>query len=65
LGLKITLLRLKKKQTNSTPSTSGKCSSFTATPMMLKFGENLLHFLKKNYFKFDPNPIVGLGGKII
>jgi hypothetical protein len=32
---------------------------------MLKFGENLLHFLNNNYFKFDTNPTVDLGGKII
>jgi hypothetical protein len=30
--------------------------------MMLKFGENLLHFLKKNFFKFDTNPTIDLGG---
>jgi hypothetical protein len=29
---------------------------------MLKFGENLLHLLNKNYFKFDTNPTVDLGG---
>jgi hypothetical protein len=58
LGLKITLLRLKKKQTNSTPSTSGKCNSLTTNLMMLKFGENLLHLLNKNCFKFDTNPTV-------
>jgi len=65
LGLKITLLRLRKKQTISTPSTFGKCSSLIANPMMLKFGENLLHLLKKNYFKFDINPTVDLGGTTI
>jgi hypothetical protein len=65
LGLKITLLKFKKKQTNSTPSIFGKCSSLTTTLMMLKFGENLLHFLNKNYFKFDPNPTMDLGGKTI
>ncbi len=45
-----------------TPSTSGNGSSLTANPMMLKFGENLLHLLKKNCFKFDINPTVDLGG---
>jgi hypothetical protein len=65
LGLKITLLRLRKKQTNSTPSTSGKCSSLTAKPMTQKFGENLLHFLKENCFKFDTNPTMDLGGTTI
>jgi len=39
--------------------------SLTTNPMMLKFGENLLHFLKKNYFKFDTNPTMDLGGKTI
>ncbi len=48
-----------------TPSTSGKRSSLTATPMMLKIGENLLHLLNKNYFKFDTNPTVDLGGTTI
>jgi hypothetical protein len=51
---------LKKKQTISTPSSSGKYSSLTANPMMLKFGENLLHLLNKNCFKFDKNPMVDL-----
>jgi hypothetical protein len=46
----------------TTPSTSGKRSSLTANPMMLKFGENFLHHLNKNYFKFDTNPMVDLGG---
>jgi len=46
----------------TTPSTPGKCSSLTAKPMMLKFGENLLHLLNNNCFKFDPNPMVDLGG---
>jgi len=46
----------------TTPSTPGKCSSLIAKPMMLKFGENFLHLLNKNYFKFDPNPTVDLGG---
>jgi len=32
---------------------------------MLKFEENLLHLLNKNYFKFDTNPTVDLGGTII
>ncbi len=45
-----------------TPSTSDKRSSLTATPMMLKIGKNLLHFLHKNCFKFDTNPTVDLGG---
>ncbi len=39
-----------------TPSTPGKCNSFTAKPMMLKFGKNLLHLINKNDFKFDTNP---------
>jgi len=49
----------------TTPSTHGKCSSLTANPIMLKFGENLLHLLNKNCFKFDPNPTVDLGGTTI
>jgi hypothetical protein len=49
----------------TTPSTSGKCSSLTTKPMMQKFEENLLHLLNKNYFKFDTNPMVDLGGTII
>jgi len=49
----------------TTPSILSKCSSLTAKPMMLKFRENLLHLLNKNYFKFDPNPTVDLGGTII
>jgi len=49
----------------TTPSTSGKCSSLIAKPMMLKFGENLLHLLNKNCFKFDTNPTVDLGGTTI
>jgi hypothetical protein len=49
----------------TTPSTPGKCSSFTAKPMMLKFEENLLHLLNKNEFKFDTNRTVDLGGTII
>jgi hypothetical protein len=56
---------LRKKQTISTPSTSGKCSSLTAKPMMLKFGENFLHLLNKNFLKFDINPTVDLGGTTI
>jgi len=44
-----------------TPSIFGKCSSLIVKPMMLKFGKNLLHLLNKNYFKFDPNPMVDLG----
>jgi len=59
------LLRLRKKQTISTPSTSGKCSSLTINSMMLKFGENLLHLLNENFFKFDTNPMVDLGGTTI
>jgi len=66
LGLKIILLRLKvKKIDNSTPSTSGKCSSLTTKPMILKFGENLVHLLNKNCFRFDTNPMVDLGGTTI
>jgi hypothetical protein len=49
----------------TTPSIPSKCSSFTAKLMMLKFEENLLHLLNKNYLKFDPNPIVDLGGTTI
>jgi len=45
-----------------TPSTFDKRSSLTATSMMLKIGENLLHLLKKNFFKFDTNPMVDLRG---
>jgi hypothetical protein len=46
LGLKITLFRLRgKKKINSTPFASGKCSSLTAKPMMLNFGESLLDAL--------------------
>ncbi len=44
--LETTLLRLKEKTDNSTPSTSNKCSSLTAIPVMLKFEENLLHLTK-------------------
>jgi hypothetical protein len=33
--------------------------------MMLKFEENFLHLLNKNYFKFDTNPTVDLREKII
>jgi hypothetical protein len=49
----------------TTPFTSGKCSSLTTKPMMLKFVENLLHLLNKHCFKFDTNPIVDLGGTTI
>jgi len=49
----------------TTPSTPGKCSSLTAKSMMLKFGKNLVHLLNKNCFKFDPNPMVDLGGTTI
>jgi hypothetical protein len=45
----------------TTPSTTGKCSSLTTELMMLKFGENLLHLLNKNYFKFETNPTMDLG----
>jgi len=48
-----------------TPFISDKCNSFTTKPMMLKFGENLLHLLNKNYLKFDPNPMMDLGGTTI
>jgi hypothetical protein len=56
---------LRKKQTISTPSTFGKCSSLTGNPMMLKFGENLLHLLNEFFKKFDTNPTVDLGGTTI
>jgi len=49
----------------TTPSILSKCSSLIAKPMMLKFRENLLHLLNKNCFKFDPNPMVDLGGTTI
>jgi hypothetical protein len=39
--------------------------SLTTNLMMLKFGENLLHLLKKNYFKFETNLTMDLGGKTI
>jgi hypothetical protein len=58
-------IKRKKKKNNSTPSTSSKCSSLTTKPMMLKFEENPLHLLNKNYFKFDTNPMVDLGGTTI
>ncbi len=48
-----------------TPSTPDKCSSLTTKPMMLKFGENLLHLLNKNFLKFDTNLTVDLGGTTI
>jgi len=54
-----------KKKTILTPSTSSKCSSLTATLMMLKIGKNLLHLLNNNFLKFDTNPMVDLGGIII
>jgi len=44
---------------------SRQMGSLTAKPMMLEFGENLLHFLNKNYFKFDTNPTLDLGGTTI
>jgi hypothetical protein len=56
---------LRKNQTISTPSTSGECSSLTTNSMKLKFGENLLHLLNKNFFKFDTNLMVDLGGTTI
>jgi hypothetical protein len=65
LGLKITLIILRKKQTNSTSSTSGKCNSLIANPMMLKFEEKLLHLLNNFLKKFDRNPMVDLGGTTI
>jgi len=66
MGLKITLLRLReKKQTILTPSTSGKFSTLTKTPMMLKIGKNLLHLLHKYCFKFDTNPMMDLRETII
>ncbi len=49
-------------QTSSTP---GKCSSLIAKPMMLKFEEKFLHLLNKNFFEFDTNPTVDLGGTTI
>jgi hypothetical protein len=49
----------------TTPYTSSKCSSLTTNLMMLKFEVNLLHLLNKNFFKFDTNPTVDLGKKII
>jgi hypothetical protein len=54
-----------KKTDNSTPSISGKCSSLTTKPMMLKFGKNLLQLLNKNYFKFEINPTMDFGGETI
>jgi hypothetical protein len=48
-----------------TPFTPGKCSSSIANPMMLKFGENLLHLPNKNCFKVNTNPTVDLRGIII
>jgi hypothetical protein len=33
--------------------------------MMLKFGKSLQDLLKKNYFEFDTNPTVDLGGTTI
>jgi hypothetical protein len=56
---------LRKKQTISTPSISGKCNALTANLMMLKFGENLLHLLHKNFLMFDTNPTVDLRGTIV
>jgi len=49
----------------TTPSTFGKCMGLTTKPMMLKFGDNLLHLLNNNFFEFDTNPTVDLGGKTI
>jgi hypothetical protein len=66
LGTKNHFARLRgKKKDSSTPSTSGKCSSLTTKPMMLKFRENLLRLLNKNYFKFDTNPTMDLRGTTI
>ncbi len=66
LGTKNHFAQIEEKQTkNSTPFTSGKCSSLTTKPMMLKFGKNLVHLLNKNCFKFDTNPTVDLGGTTI
>jgi hypothetical protein len=65
MGLKITLLRLREKKTILTPSTSGKCSTFTETPMMLKIRENLQHLLHKYCFMFNTNPTVDLRETII
>ncbi len=48
LGTKHHLLRLREKINKFNPSISRKCNSFTTKPMMLKFGENLLHFKNKN-----------------
>jgi hypothetical protein len=42
-----------------------RLSANVAKPMMLKFGENILRLLNKNYFKFDTNPTVDLGGTTI
>jgi hypothetical protein len=48
-----------------TPSIPGKYSSLIDKLTMLKLGENLQHLLNKNYFKFDTNPMVDLGGTTI
>jgi hypothetical protein len=49
----------------TTPSTPGKCSSLIAKPMMLKFWREPSTPPKQKLFKFDPNPMVDLGGTII
>jgi len=49
----------------TTPSISSKCNSLITKRMMLKLGENLLHLLNKNNFKFDTNPTMDLGEIII
>jgi hypothetical protein len=56
---------LREKTNKFNPSTSSKCSSLIANPMMLKFGKNLLHLLNKNSFKFGTNSTVDLGGTTI
>jgi hypothetical protein len=48
-----------------TPSTFGNYNSLITNPMMLKFGENLLNLPNINYFKFEINPTVDLGGTTI
>jgi hypothetical protein len=65
LGLKITLLRLRKKQTISTPLLPANVTPLQLNSMMLKFGKNLLHLLNENFLKFDTNPMVDLVGTSI
>jgi hypothetical protein len=65
LGTKHHLLRLREKTNKFNPSTSSKCSSLTTNLMILKFGENLQHFLNKNWFKFGTNSTVDLIGTTI